>query len=204
MNLLARDKWLAAGLLSMALGGTGVVAGYGWLQEHDARLKAQSVSEQQERQIGTLKQQDEEIEKNLQARLAELEREKRQPVTPDGIVSDTSRLIPDLPRLLQVESVPGDPALPDGPKRQEVVVPNEDLAAIRDAEVSCQENSLKLNACTSQQENLKSELKLTESQRDEWKSAAKGGSKWHRALAAAKWFAIGAGAGVVTYAATHR
>ncbi len=40
-------------------------------------------------------------------------------------------------------------------------------------------------------------------QRDEWKTAAKGGSIWHRALGAVKWFAIGAGTGAAAYAIAH-
>jgi hypothetical protein len=70
--------------------------------------------------------------------------------------------------------------------------------------VSCQEKGLELTACETERTSQKQQLGITETQRDEWKTAARGGSRWHRVVAAAKWFAIGAGAGYAGYAISHR
>jgi hypothetical protein len=99
--------------------------------------------------------------------------------------------------------VPKNPALPDAPTTQTVIIPEADFESIRDGQVSCEENAAKLATCQTLGNASKQQLQLTEQQRDEWKTAAKGGSIWHRALGAAKWFAVGAGAGAGLYAAAH-
>jgi hypothetical protein len=196
-------KTLAIAVPTVLLTGFLVFAGYGWLQEHDGRVKAEAQTGQQQKQIEGLKQQQSEVQMALDRKLALLEEERRRPATATQLVSDASSLLPNLPQPLQVLTTPENPALPDGPTAQTVVIPEADLQGIRDAQLSCQENTAKLAACQALEDDGKQQIKLTEEQRDEWKIVAKGGSIWHRALGAAKWFAVGAGAGVGVYAATH-
>jgi hypothetical protein len=176
-------------------------AGRGWLREHDARLKAESMSSQQQKQIDGFKQQEANTQQELVARVAGIERERSRPATAAQLASDANTLIPDLPQAVVVQD--SAPTLPSGPPVQSVLVPEADFKAIRDAELTCQENSARLTACQSLQADAKQELALTAAQRDEWKTAAKGGSVWHRALGAAKWFAVGAASGAAVYAAAH-
>jgi hypothetical protein len=176
-------------------------AGRGWLREHDARLKAESMSSQQQKQIDGFKQQEANTQQELVARVAGIERERSRPATAAQLASDANTLIPDLPQAVVVQD--SAPTLPSGPPVQSVLVPEADFKAIRDAELTCQENSARLTACQSLQADAKQELALTAAQRDEWKTAAKGGSVWHRALGAAKWFAVGAASGAAGYAAAH-
>lgn len=188
---------IAAALLLILL----VVAGHGWLQEHDARLKAESMSSQQQKQIDGFKQQETKTQQMLVTKVAGIERERSRPATAAQLVSDANTLIPELPRALAIEDAP--PTLPNGPAVQSILVPEPDFKSIRDAQLTCEENGARLTACQSMQEDARQQLVLTEGQRDEWKTAAKGGSVWHRALSAAKWFAAGAASGAVIYAAAH-
>jgi hypothetical protein len=178
-----------------------VFAGHGWLQEHDARLKAESLSNGQQKQLEGLKQQAAETQGALASKVAGIERERSQPSTAALVVRETSALVPSLPEAIEAREVPA--TLPNGPPSEEVVVPQADFKAIRDAQLTCEEDSVKLTACQALQVDAKQQIALTEAQRDEWKSAAKGGSVWHRALGAAKWFAVGAASGAVLYAVEH-
>ncbi len=203
MTIPGRGTFLAIAVLTILLGSGVLFAIYGWLQEHDARLKAETETGQQQKQIDGLKEQQAETKQVLANKLASIERERSQPATAAQVVSDASTLLPGLPEPLLVQTAPANPALPNAPAAQEVVIPEADFKSIRDAQLTCQEDAAKLTACQSTEQDTTQQLKLTEAQRDEWKTAAKGGSLWHRALGAAKWFAVGAGTGAVAYAATH-
>jgi len=203
MTIEGRGKFLAIAIPAALLAAFLVFAGYGWMQEHDARLKAEAQTGQQQKQIDGLKQQQSEVQTALNGKLASLEKERQRPATATELVGDAGRLLPNLPQPLQVLTTQKSPALPNGPTAQTVVIPEADFKSIRDAQLSCEEDTAKLAACQTTADDGKQQLKLTEEQRDEWKTAAKGGSIWHRALGAAKWFAIGAGTGVGVYAAAH-
>jgi hypothetical protein len=203
MTIQGRGEVLAIAIPAVLLAGFLVFAGYGWLQEHDARVKAEAQTGQQQKQIDGLKQQQVDTQNLLAEKLASLEKERQAPATATQLVSDSSTLLPGLPAPLQVQTAPKDPKLPDAPPAQTVVIPEADFKSIQDAQISCEEGAAKLTACQTLSDESKQQLQLTEQQRDEWKTAAKGGSIWHRALGAAKWFAVGAGAGAGVYAATH-
>jgi hypothetical protein len=203
MTIQERGAVLAVAVPAVLLAGFLAFAGYGWLQEHDARLKAETQSSQQQKQIDGLKQQQTDAQDALNSKLAALEKELQTPATAAQLVSDASSFLPGLPVPLQAQTAPANPALPDAPPTQTVVIPEADFKSIRDGEITCEENTAKLGTCQTLGEEGKQQLKLTEEQRDEWKTAAKGGSIWHRALGAAKWFAAGAGAGAGMYAFTH-
>ncbi len=203
MTIPEREKILAIAIPSVLLAGFLVFVGYGWMQEHDARLKAETQTGAQQKQIDGLKQQQTDAQNSLNKQLAGLEKSRQAPATATQLVSDASSLLPNLPVPLQVQTAQKSPSLPDAPGAQTVIIPEADFKSIRDAQVTCEENTAKLATCQTLGEESKQQLQLTEQQRDEWKTAAKGGSIWHRALGAAKWFAIGAGAGAGLYAATH-
>ena len=203
MTIQERGTTLAIAIPAVLLAAFLVFAGYGWLREHDARLKAETQTGQQQKQIDGLKQQQAAAQSALEQKLASLQKERREPATADQLVADAHTLLPGLPDPLLVQAAAPDPALPNAPPAQSVIIPAADFATIRDAQLGCQENAAKLSACQAVSDQGQQQLKLTEQQRDEWKTAAKGGSMWHRALGAAKWFAIGAGAGAGAYAVSH-
>ncbi len=203
MTIRGRGEVLAIAIPGVLLAGFLAFAGYGWLQEHDARMKAEAQTGQQQKQIDGLQHQQADTQNALNQKLAMIEKTRQSPATAAQLVGDASRLLPGLPVPLQMQTAPKDPALPNAPATQTVVIPEADFKSIRDAQVTCEENAAKLGACQTFGEESKQQLQLTQQQRDEWKTAAKGGSIWHRALGAAKWFAVGAGTGAGLYAASH-
>jgi cytoskeletal protein RodZ len=203
MTIPEREKVLAIAIPSVLFVGFLIFVGYGWMQEHDARLKAETQTGQQQKQIDGLQQQQTDAQNSLNKQLTALEKSRQTPATAAQLVSDASSLLPNLPVPLQVQTAAKNPTLPDAPATQTVIIPEADFKGIRDAQIACEENTAKLATCQTLSDESKHQLQLTEEQRDEWKTAAKGGSIWHRALGAARWFAVGAGAGAGLYAATH-
>jgi hypothetical protein len=203
MTVPEREKLLAIAIPSVLLAGFLIFVGCSWMQEHDARLKAETQTGQQQKQIDGLQQQQAQAQDSLNKQLAALEKLRQTPATASQLVSDAATLLPNLPVPLQVQPAPDNPALPDAPATQNVIIPEADFKSIRDAQVTCEENAAKLATCQALGNESKQQLKLTQQQADEWKTAARGGSVWHRALGAAKWFAVGAGAGAGLYAAAH-
>jgi hypothetical protein len=203
MTIPDRDKIIAVAIPSVLFLGFLIFTGYGWLQEHDARLQAETQAGQQQKQIDGLKQQQADAQNALTQQLSTLEKMRQTPATATQLVSNADAALPGLPQPLQIETTPRDPALPNAPESQSIVVPEADFKSIQQAQITCEENGAKLATCQSLGEDSKKQLQLTEQQRDEWKTAAKGGSIWHRALGAAKWFAVGAGTGAGLYAASH-
>ena len=187
------------------------VGGICWLQEHDARLKAETQTSAQQKTIDQAKTDAATVQTNLAAQLKTLEAQRQQPATAQGVVTETSKLIPNLPKPIEVQTVTktaaatgtAKTALPDAPTQQ-LVIPAADFSAIQNAEIDCQEDAAKLSACTKTSADTATELKATTAQRDEWKQTAKGGTWWHRTVTAAKWVGIGAAAGAAAGYAAHR
>ena len=204
MNWLGHKGSIAILTLSLLLFATLVFAGHGWKEEHDSRMRVDAQTGEQGKVIKELEKRREQAQSDLDEQIAALEKRKKDKVSPSQFIADTSRLIPNLPKPLEVREITAQANLPESPTVQEILVPQEDLQVIRDAQITCEEKSLRLAACSSQQSLMNEELGLTKRQRDEWKTTAKGGSRWHRTLAAAKWFAIGAGAGYAGYSIVHR
>ena len=186
-------------------------AGYEWLQEHDAHLKAESVQSQAQKVIDANQkaalaaQADRaQTDKTLAAAIAALEAERRKPVNAEQVITDAKAAIPALPEPLRV--VQGQ--LPNAP---DVVIPQADFQALRNYKISCDETSAKFTACTKDSVDLqaelsagKGELTATQQQRDAWKVAANGGTFWRRTVTAAKWIGVGALAGGAAVYAVHK
>ena len=169
-------------------------AGYGWLKTHDALTQASAQTAVQQKDIDSLKSDEQETAATLKQQLAALEAQKTTPATPQQIVIDASKLIPSMPTPLQVTTAPVNPQLPDGPQKQQVVIPSDDMTALRDYGVSCEENADKLNACTKTAADMQKQVADLTQQRDTWEKAAKGGSFWHRLGGGFKHSVCGAGA----------
>jgi type II secretory pathway pseudopilin PulG len=188
-----------------------VFGGYEILQSHDAAIKARSVQDAQQQVIATAQKQidqakadEQQTAAQLQARIAELEKEKQQPVTPDQFIAALQRLTP-LPQQPVVVRIPasgpgtaadGKPAAAAAPQTA-IQIPAADLPALRDYKVACDETGAKLGACqldaaanATQVAALEAQLKSTEAERDQWKSASKGGSWLHRLKGDMKCIAI--------------
>ena len=159
---------------------------YKWLQEHDARVKAEAVVSSEQIQIDAAKKDEAKTQADLDTRLAALEAQKKLPATAPQIVLDASHLFPNLPQPLQVVTPPPTTVVSNNgttttvPGVPVVQIPQVDFAAFQAGAIACQENSAKLDACSITLADTKSELASTTKQRDADETALKGGTFWTR------------------------
>src|SRR5258708_23242225 len=123
MTLQGRAAITVAAVITILLVAGAVFAAHGWLKEHDARLRVESKTTEQQKDNEVLEKQQEQAQITLSKQLASLEQEKKKPVSPPEFVVEAAKLIPDLPKRLEVREVAASTDLPDGPRAQEVVIP---------------------------------------------------------------------------------
>lgn len=91
-----------------------------------------------------------------------------------------------------------------GVKEGDLVIPAESAKAWFDAQVDCKANAVRLDACGKTHVNDVAALAVKDKQIAEDAVVIKGGTKWQRFRAAAKWAAVGAGVGAVSAVAARR
>lgn len=189
-----------------------LVAGYfvfdSWRSAHDAAIQARAEVKTQEAQnqqlavqIKQLSDQQAALTQQLTQQLQVLASIKQQVQTPAQIVSTLPQYVQQpLPQPITI-TTPAPTAANPNPQPV-AAVPSADLKAIFDQLVDCKGYQDQATTCgkqlslaQQQQDDLKQELTATQKERDEWKTAARGGSFWTRLKKNAKWFAIGAGTG---------
>lgn len=189
-----------------------VLAANAWLQERDARIKAESVQAAQQQVISAAQKQIDQAKADsasaataLQAKLADLEKQKQQPISAQDFAAALQKLVP-LPQAPVVVQLPAQTQTANGkteslPSAPVVQIPAADLPALRDYKLGCDETSAKLSACqltdAADQQELaatKQQLHAAETERDAYKSASKGGSFLHRLKGDLKCLAISGGA----------
>jgi uncharacterized protein HemX len=200
------SRGLIAGIVAVLLALTGL-GGYGWLQGHDARTKAETASAVQQKTADAAKSDATATADQLKQTLAALQAQAAKPATPQSIVFDTSKLIPNMPQPIVIQAAPvpaagNGPALPASPAgdakpQQQLVIPAADFQAIQTAEIGCQENVASLAACTKEAVDTQTQLTAATAEAKEWKTAANGGSWIKRTVTALKFIGIGAGVGYV-------
>ncbi len=167
-----------------------VLGGYEWLQEHDARINAESVQSSQQAVIATAqksidqaKAEQAQTASDLKAQLAAISAQRTIVVTPQQAAAAVNAL-PNLPAQVQVQQVP---ATPTAPASQQLVIPQSDIPAFQAYKLDCDENSAKLNACTLNaasaaviQQGTDTKLAAVIKERDTWETTAKGGTFWRR------------------------
>lgn len=186
--------------IGIVLGLAIVLGGFEWLQAHDAMLRAQTQTTEQQKTIDQAKADAVTVQQELAARLQALEAQRQQPATAPQIVIDAAKMFPNLPAQLQVVTPPPTTQTVNGktvevPSAPVVQIPQVDFATLQNGAITCQENAAKLDACTLTAADTQTELKATAAQRDEWEKTAKGGTWIHRTLTAAKWIVIGGATG---------
>jgi cytoskeletal protein RodZ len=199
------SKWWM-GLVGVVLLVFVVVGALSWLQEHDARLKAETQSAAAQKTVDQAKADAQTVQQTLAARVADLEKQRQQPVTAPQVVLDMSKVIPNLPQPATVVQPPPTTQTVNGkteevPSAPVVQIPQTDFTALQNYRVTCDETTARLQACTLTAADSDLAMKAMTADRDNWKAVAKGGTWWHRALTAGKWVLVGAGAG---YAAGHK
>ena len=194
--------------IGVVLALTIVLGGYELLQEHDVRLKAESVQTAQAQVIATAQKSIDQAKadqaqtaSDLKAQLAAIAAQRTIVVTPQQAAA-VANTLPNLPAQVQVQQVP---ATPTAPATQQIVIPQADIPAFQAYKLDCDESNANLTACTLNaasaaviQQGTASQLAAVTKERDTWEATAKGGTFWHRLGKAGKCLgmsAVGAGIG---------
>ena len=176
--------------IGVVLGLAIVLGGYEWLQEHDARLKAESVQSAQQQVIATVQKSIDQAKadqaqtaSDLKTQLAAIASQRTIVVTPQQAAA-VANTLPNLPAQVQVQQVP---ATPTAPATQQIVIPQADIPAFQAYKLDCDASSAKLTACSLNaasaagiQQGTASQLAAVTKERDTWEATAKGGTFWQR------------------------
>ena len=176
--------------IGVVLGLAIVLGGYEWLQEHDARLKAESTQVAQQQVIATAQKSIDQAKadqaqtaSDLKTQLAAIASQRTIVVTPQQAAA-VANTLPNLPAQVQVQQVP---ATPTAPATQQIVIPQADIPAFQAYKLDCDASSAKLTACSLNaasaaviQQATTSQLAAVTKERDTWEATAKGGTFWQR------------------------
>ena len=182
-----------------------VLGGYEWLQEHDARLKAESVQSAQTQVIATAQKSIDQAKadqaqtaSDLKSQLTAIANQRTIVVTPAQAAA-VANTLPNLPAQVQVQQIP---ATPTAPATQQIVIPQADIPAFQAYKLDCDESSAKLTACSLNaasaaviQQGTADQLAAVTKERDTWEATAKGGTFWQRFKHDAIQIGISAGVG---------
>lgn len=167
-----------------------------WLQEHDARMKAQGVQDAQaqvikasQAAIDKAKTDQDQTANELKAQLAAIQAQRVVVVTPQQAAA-VANTLPNLPQQVQVQTVPAQPATSSTPAQaatQQIVIPQADIPAFQKYKLDCDESTAKLTACTLNAANAAviqkatdDQLKAMTTERNTWEATAKGGTFWQK------------------------
>ena len=176
--------------IGVVLGLAIVLGGYEWLQEHDARLKAESVQTAQAQVIATAQKSIDQAKadqaqtaSDLKSQLTAIASQRTIVVTPAQAAA-VANTLPNLPAQVQVQQIP---ATPTAPASQQIVIPQADIPAFQAYKLDCDESSAKLTACSLNaasaaviQQATTNQLAAVTKERDTWEATAKGGTFWQR------------------------
>lgn len=191
--------------IGVVLGLAIVLGGYEWLQEHDARLKAESVQTAQTQVIATAQKSIDQAKadqaqtaSDLKSQLTAIANQRTIVVTPAQAAA-VANTLPNLPAQVQVQQIP---ATPTAPASQQIVIPQADIPAFQAYKLDCDESSAKLTACSLNaasaaviQQGTADQLAAVTKERDTWEATAKGGTFWRRFKHDAIQIGISAGVG---------
>lgn len=214
-----REKLLGAGALIFLI--AAIWIGRTWLEEHEARVKAESIQaaqqqvfDQAQKVIDTSKSDQAKIASDLQARLAVIETERRQPVSAAEIAAEINAILPrNSPPAIVVQQPAAVPLAgnkqdtntnkPDPPV-ETVQIPSADLEDLQAYKLNCDANGAKLQACELTAADQVAELNAAKTQitavtkeRDAYKAAEKGGSFFSRLKKDAKCLGATVGASAI-------
>ena len=176
--------------IGVVLALTIVLGGYELLQEHDVRLKAESVQTAQAQVIATAQKSIDQAKadqaqtaSDLKTQLAAIASQRTIVVTPQQAAA-VANTLPNLPAQVQVQQVP---ATPTAPATQQIVIPQADIPAFQAYKLDCDASGAKLTACSLNaasaaviQQGTTNQLAAVTKERDTWEATAKGGTFWQR------------------------
>ncbi|QNI34516.1 hypothetical protein H7849_11835 [Alloacidobacterium dinghuense] len=189
--------------------------GHEWLQEHDARMQAESVAKSADKDKQQAAQQIDAIQKRMDAR--DTADAKQQSQTADLIksVQTLAQIKQQLPQYITLPSAPQQitaqqastinaAKLPDAPTVQagDFMVSQADAKPVFDKLAQCSADEQSLSTCKADRDDEHTQLaasqrQLADEQKESaaWEKAAKGGSLLHRLAIHARDIGIGAAVG---------
>jgi len=203
---------IAAGVLAL---GVAAYGGSTWLAEHDARLKAESIVQANERVSKDAETKSIAVKNEIADRdRASADREK---AMIDAIknLKTTAQIAP----YVQRELAPGAPqpiivnvpaATKENPSPDATIsIPQADLPVLRDRLNKCDVDANALQTCSADADSTKElirqagvKLSAAENERDAYKTELKGGVFWRRTKTALKFVGIGGGIAVAATCAS--
>ena len=197
-------------MLKVLIGAVACLAGgliiTAYVRERSAHVAADAASAARQAQIDTLQksvaqyQTDrDQIKAALDKQLDLIKQQNTKPWTPQQAV-ETVNMLPTLPIQAHID-----------PSTQNLVLPAVDMPALQAYKATCDETTAKFSACQLTAASFQNELSATKSEftimtadRDNWRTVAKGGTFWYRAVTASKHAGCGAlGGGVAAKSDTN-
>lgn len=181
----------------------------GWMKEHIASERAQAKADAQQVIIDRADKDMKQRDAAFQAGMDSLRSQIAAVKTPEQAIRYIHDAVPALANVQQARDLPA--TLPNAPIPQgmrnvtvhddDAIVPSAQLLESAKLINGCQQDKVGFAKCQGDALDLQTKITATEKERDEWKAAAKGGTKFQRFVRAAKYLAIGAGIG---FAVAHR
>jgi len=205
---LSNGLRLAALAVAVVLGAS---LWFAWKGEREERAQLTTDLKAARQSIAETTQRQATRDAALKKLIAALEDKKRRVNTPAQILKDLPEELP-LPTAIAMDTgACGNAKDPKSHSQNgcatgglgDAVLPKQDLKALYNFAVNCQECQAKLTAAQADMKDEQAKTLAVGRERDSALQAAKGGSVWRRVGRAAKWFAIGAAAGAVAARATR-
>lgn len=182
-----------------------IVAGvfaFEWVQEHDARIKAEAETKVQQAKIETAQQAIDDREKVYEKSIKDYADVLRSVKTPEQAIKSYEQA-PE--KLINVPTpVVEYKTIADAPKVGDLVVPKADILPIFQQLNECKIAQAGISKCDLDKKDLITQRDAFKAQADEWQKAAKGGSKLHRTLSTLEKVGAGVVVGYGLRVATHR
>ncbi|HXI42397.1 MAG TPA: hypothetical protein VNH83_20605 [Bryobacteraceae bacterium] len=177
---------------------------------HEWRIdlaKAEADKRLQDQVIAGAEKREDDRKKAFEAQLAELSKLRATSQTsPQTVIERIPQLI-NFPTPAKLEAATSEmngqlvPPKPDAPKVN-LVLPPDDQRVLVNTLVECKSCQLERDKLKADAIDADTKYKAMAKERDDWKTAARGGSFWTRTKRALKWVAIGGAIGVVAAKAT--
>jgi hypothetical protein len=176
-----------------------------WLADHEERIKLKATLDAQNQVLADAGKREAAREVALKDSLAQLEDLKKRTQTPAQVIQALPQVL-TLPQpitlTLPAALAQGDPKLAGVQPGQTATIPAADLKPLFDFAATCKECQQKVLALQQDKADDAVKIGALVKERNEAVTAVKGGTKWQRIKRAGKWFAIGAGAGIVALKAS--
>lgn len=177
----------------------------GWIQEHIATERAQAKADAQQMLIDNAEKRMKQRETDFQAGMDSLRAQIAAVKTPEQAIRYIHDAVPALANVQQARDLPA--TIPNAPVPQgmrtvtvhddDAIVPSAQLLESAKLVNACQQDKAGFAKCQGDAVDVQGKLAATEKERDAWKVAAKGGTKWQRFGKAVKCVAFsGGGAGL--------